>query len=276
MIPPELAPLGPRYAALYERAVAVLSADPRVRAVWLGGSVARGVADAGSDLDLIVAVRDEDLASFREGWRGWLDAIAPTILARPMPDFLHSVTATCERLDVVHEPVSALAETAFRHRLPVHDPDGLNAAVPPPPAPKQPDPQRLHDVAEEFLRQQSIFPVAVVARADWLLGVVGVQQAQLMLYEAFAESNQPLPPMGVKQWTAKLTPEQRAVLTGLRVPQPEREDLVAAMRQTAAAWREHGRAAVERAGGTWPVALDEAVAAFWRRELPESPETAGG
>ena len=57
----------------------------------------------------------------------------------------------------------------------------------------------------------------MVAREDWLLGVVGVQNIQMLLYQLFVESNQPLPPMGVKQWSAKLTTGQRAVCAGLPV-----------------------------------------------------------
>jgi hypothetical protein len=41
-LPPQLAPLREGYAALYERALHVLTNDDWVRAVWLGGSVARG------------------------------------------------------------------------------------------------------------------------------------------------------------------------------------------------------------------------------------------
>jgi len=52
------------YRHLFERAVAVLGADERVRALWLSGSLARGVADAASDLDLIVAVADDELDGF--------------------------------------------------------------------------------------------------------------------------------------------------------------------------------------------------------------------
>jgi predicted nucleotidyltransferase len=267
-VPGELAPVGERYAALYQRAVTVLAADERVRAVWLGGSVARGVADAGSDLDLIVAIDDESLEGFQDDRPRWLEAIAPTVLRRLAETYVHCVTATGERFDVVVEPVSALRETPFRHRMPVHDPDGLHALVPAPAPPRGPDVAKMRSVAEEFLRQQSVFPAAVVAREDWLLGVVGVQQAQLMLYELFEEANQPLPPMGVKQWSAKLTPEQRGVLAGLRNPQPERADLVEAMRAAAAAWRTHGRAALEAAGGAWPEELDAAVAAYWERALP--------
>jgi hypothetical protein len=38
----------------------VLERDPRFLALFLGGSIGRGVADAGSDLDLLVTVADAD------------------------------------------------------------------------------------------------------------------------------------------------------------------------------------------------------------------------
>jgi predicted nucleotidyltransferase len=262
-----LDPLPAPYRALYDRAVAVLGADERVRALWLGGSVARGVADAGSDLDLVVAVRDADLGAFRAGHREWLDAIAPTVLVRLADTYLHCVTATGERLDVVIEPASGLPETPFRDRLPVLDRDGLHALLPAPEPPRGPDVAAMTAHAEEFLRMQAVFPAAVVAREDWLLGVVGVHDNQRLLYALFAEANQPLPAMGQKQWSARLTHAQRAVLAALPPPAADRDSVVAAMRATAAAWRTHGRAALEAAGGEWPHDLDAAVRAYWARAM---------
>ena len=50
--------------ALLARIRALLQADPRVDAAWLSGSFGRGEADAWSDLDLHVAVRDAELDAF--------------------------------------------------------------------------------------------------------------------------------------------------------------------------------------------------------------------
>jgi enoyl-CoA hydratase/carnithine racemase len=75
--PPQLSGLPARYLPLYDRALEVFSADDRVRAVWLHGACGRGAADAGSDLDLSVAVRDADFEEFAGQWRDWLAAITP-------------------------------------------------------------------------------------------------------------------------------------------------------------------------------------------------------
>jgi hypothetical protein len=80
-----------------------------------------------------------------------------------------------------------------------------------------------------------------------------------MLYQLYVESNQPLPPMGVKQWSARLTAEQRQACAGLPVPAPDRDGVIAAMRAAAAAFRRAARQIHADHGVPWPDELDEAV-----------------
>ena len=122
-------------------------------------------------------------------------------------------------------------------------------------------------MAEEFLRQMAIFPAAVVARQDWLLGVIGVQNVHLMLYQLFVEANQPLPPMGVKQWSAKLTSRQRHVCASLPVPTADRDGVLTAMRAAAAAFRQEARAVLAASDAPWPGEFDDAIQHYWQREL---------
>ncbi|NYH91039.1 nucleotidyltransferase domain-containing protein [Actinopolymorpha rutila] len=271
-IPSALAPLPAGYADLYRRLYHVADADERIRAMWLSGSLARGDADAGSDLDVLLAVRDDDFDAFVESWRDWLATITPTLVARALPfapGAFYSTTTDCLRLDVVTERVSGLAETPHRSRLVVLDRDGLDAAVPAREPGRGPDTEQMARLVEEFFRQQAIFPAAVVARGDWLCGCVGVQQAQQMLYDVFVQANQPLPPMGIKRWSAKLTPEQRAVLESLPAPSPNKPaSVITAMRATALAWRYVGRQALAAAGVPWPEELDRTVGAYFDREVP--------
>src|SRR5689334_1848898 len=60
-------PLPHRYQVVVDRFVAVCREDPRVMAAFLGGSYARGMADAHSDLDLALLVTDEDYDNFVDG-----------------------------------------------------------------------------------------------------------------------------------------------------------------------------------------------------------------
>jgi len=257
-----LAPLPEMYHTLFDRLVDATKSDERIRALWLSGSLARGVADAGSDLDVIVAVADEDFEEFAQGWRKWLATITPTAIARPLPGApgsFYSTTVDGARLDVVAEPVSQVG-VHHRYRLVVFDRDNLDSTVPQPDPPAGPDPDRMRDLIEEFFRQQAIFP-AVVAREDWLLGVEGVHNARLMLYQLFVESNQPLPPMGVKQWSAKLTQAQRDVLRALPPTAATQESVSAGMRATRDAFCTAGRAAATGCGVEWPEHLQRLAVA---------------
>ncbi len=74
--------------------------------------------------------------------------------------------------------------------------------------------------------------------------------------------------MGIKQWSARLTPEQRGILTALPVAAPQARSLVAAPRAVGDAMRTAGRAAVTASGGERPVDLDDGVRRFVDQSLP--------
>jgi hypothetical protein len=269
------------YHELFERVLRAAQADDRIRAMWLSGSLGRGVADAGSDLDVILSVAADSFDEFAATWREWLAHVTPVVLARDLknlPGSWFSLTPDCLRLDVVTERADAPLAVASR-RLLVLDKDGTAASWQPAndmtTGQPGPDPKKLTAITEEFLRQQAIFPAAVVARGDWLLGVVGVQAVHTMLYELFVASNQPLPPMGVKQWSAKLTAEQRQICADLPMPTAERGSVIAAMRVAADVFRRAARQALEQTGAAWPDQLDEAVLRYQRAELGWTRESAG-
>jgi hypothetical protein len=257
-----VAPLESGYVDLLTRVVESVEGDHRVRALWLAGSVGRGVADAGSDLDLVVTVTDVAGFAGPAVWRV-LDPVITTPIPGSPGCFAFTTRAGL-RVDVVLETTDDLASSPYAHRVCVLDRDGL---VPPAPTeePSGPDVARMQAIVTEFLRQSAIFPAAVVAREDWLLGQVAVHNYSLMLFELLVESNQPLPAMGLKQWSSRLDEDQRALLRSLPAPTADRESVVPAMSAVRAAIRTRGRAALETAGGVWPVEIDVAMAAYWRR-----------
>ncbi len=270
--PDVLATLPPKYQPLFDRFLETAVADDRIRAVWLSGSLARGVSDLGSDLDLIIAIRDEDFAEFGERWRDWLADITPTLIARPFGAEFTGFTSTTPRfcrLDVVAERTGDVSGSTHRRRLLVFDRDGLNAQVPAPDDSARPDRSAIERLAEEFLRVASLSPVVVVARQDLLCAIEGVHLNQTLLYDLFVETNQPLPPMGAKQYSAKLTPAQRQVFLSLPPLVATRESVTTAMLATFQAFRTAGRAAAENAGASWPEALEQAVADHLAQEIPE-------
>jgi hypothetical protein len=257
-----IAPLEPGYDALLARVVEVLEADQRVRALWLAGSVGRGVADAGSDLDLVVTVVSLEGFAGPEVW-----APVDPVITIPIPDLPGSFAFTTReglRVDVVLETPADVADSPYPQRVRVFDRDGL--APPEPDDPRDgPDVDRMQAIVTEFHRQGAIVPAAVVARGDWLLGQSAVHFYRTMLYDLLVEANRPLPESGVKQWSSKLTPPQRDLLTSLVAATADREGVVRAMVAVAGAILSHGRAALESAGGVWPEDTTAVIAAYWAR-----------
>jgi len=255
----------PGYGPLYDRAVEVFLADDRVRGMWLHGALARGAADAASDLDIDVAVTDDAFDEFAASWQDWLADITPTVSAVPLaPGSFYALTPTCERIDVISEKVSAIPTTALSRRITVFDRDGLTAQLPPPVVDPQPNPKTIGHLIGETLRQAANFETVTV-RGDWLLGVLAVQSVHMHLYQLFAEANKPQPPTGPKQWSSKLSSHHRRVLEALPVPQPNRESVMAARAAAFEVFFSEAPAIAEAAEVPWPVELSSAVTGYLDR-----------
>ncbi len=95
-----------------------------------------------------------------------------------------------------------------RHVL--FDHDNLAALVPAPPPAAAPSPDKLRDLAQRFAAAAS-----VARAADELLMLQVIWVLRWILYDAYVESNRPLPRTGLKQWSAKLTDAQRATFVAL-------------------------------------------------------------
>src|SRR5215469_17887157 len=71
-------PIG-KLTAFAEQAAISLGEDERIRILWLTGSLAKGTADAQSDVDLRIAVRAEDFATIEQWWQDLLNQVAPLV-----------------------------------------------------------------------------------------------------------------------------------------------------------------------------------------------------
>ena len=267
--PEGLAVLPASYQVLFDHAVDVLGADERIRALWVHGSVGRGDADASSDLDLLVAVADDAFDDLWAAWPELLAAITPTVLARALPwapGIVYSVTPGCERLDLVLERASAVPASGFGRRALVFDRDGLDAQVPPPPAPPGPDARKVETAIEEPLRYLAMLP-AMLDRGALLLAQEGYVHIRRRLVELCNEANAPQVPTGVKHGQMGLTDAQYATLAALPWPTADRAALIDAHQAIGRALLEIGRPVAARVGRPWPQPLEDEVRAHLQREL---------
>lgn len=273
--PAAIGPLPIKYHELLDRVIDVAEPDPRIRGLWLSGSLARGTADAGSDLDLVLAIADDAFDDFVDGWRHWLESITPTLLAKVIPGsnlVFCALTEDICRIDGVIEPVGRVPESPHRTRIAMIDRDRLDARVPDPVQLPGADPTKITAIIEEFWRIQAIFPAMINDRRDPYSAREGVHTASRVLYDMFVECNQPLPPMGAKQFRARLTPEQYDLLLAIPAYGGNRRDLIAADLALCAAMNGSGRAAAEEAGAVYPIRIATAVDAHLREALTEHPD----
>ena len=104
-----------------------------------------------------------------------------------------------------------------------------------------------------------------VTRDDRLLAIEAIAQARTLLYLLLVEANAPLPAMGVKRWSDKLTEEQRTVLEALPTGGRDMAELTEAHDDVVRVFIEQARPICARLGVDWPEALEAADVAHLRR-----------
>jgi hypothetical protein len=137
----------------------------------------------------------------------------------------------------------------------VFDRDGLDARIPAPAPTAGPSRERIAFLIEEFFRDVGMFDVASTRR-DLLLANEGIHLVRSLLYQLFCEANAPLAASGLKQWSAKLTPPQRALLERLPTGASEWDAVVAANEGVARAFLASAREIADAHGVAWPAELE--------------------
>ncbi|HVT78806.1 MAG TPA: nucleotidyltransferase domain-containing protein [Acidimicrobiales bacterium] len=246
----------PRYAALHARASGVLGADPRVVRVEVTGSVADGTADAWSDLDLKVIVRDADVGAFLDEWEQWLAKITPTVLADRTiaPFIINTVTDDGLTFDL-----SVWAESAPEWTPPPGFTVGFMSG-------RRFDSYgpALAYAVQERLRGLAGPGIRLLKRGDFVWGMTGLGHTLgLLMTVLLAETD--VVPADARHPERYLTDEQRAVFASLPPVAANYDAMLRYELALAEATITRARPLFERYELEWPRAL-EAVAARNVRE----------
>lgn len=269
--------------ALIEEARLALEGDKRIVAAWLGGSFAENTSDPWSDVDIHIAVPDGEWDGVFADRHRVLESIRPLLgcVETPLPWRAHLVSATLSgpvRLDLFLERLSLL-ESALRREDPVVLFDTAGAAA------------RLRknwsgDVVvraqlEQALRTfffGSAWPVRLWGREEWgtmmynatnvvyqfLVPAMVVQDDRSAYFRPVYHNERHLSPAS-RQVVDGLAQEIAEVFAGGLPPDPDR---VAGLheRLISVVWREL-RLACEAWGVAYPVAAQEEMREYYRREL---------
>ena len=236
----------PRYRALFDRAVEVLGADPRVTSVRAGGSIGSRTADAWSDLDLEVVTHAEHHDEFLADRHTWLDAITPTVFARtPIAPFvINTVTDEGLTLDLAvwagevpewptppaRYAVGMLSSTQF---------DEIGPAL-------------EYAVAEQLRGLVGPF-ISLLQREEHLRHLMGVPHIVGLLTTVLLAETGSVPPG--KRWNAAYTDEQRAAVAAIPPVSATRDGLISFGLGVAELLLTRARPLFPRYGLEWPSAL---------------------
>jgi hypothetical protein len=242
----------PRYQALYDRAVEVLEADPRVLSVRAGGSIRAGTADAWSDLDLEVVVAGADHEAFLAERHEWLAAITPTVFSRTpiLPFIINSVTADGLTFDVV----------VWADEIPDFPPPPVRFAVGLLSGQTYDDVRDAleYAVAEQLRGLVGPF-VTFLQRDEHLFLFHGIPHILGALTTVFLAETGRVPPAG-KRWNDTYTEEQRAAVAALPPASATREGSIAFGLGLAELLLTRARPLFDRYDLEWPAELARVAA----------------
>ena len=148
----------------------------------------------------------------------------------------------------------------------VFDRDGLSARIPAPEPRAGPSADKVASLVESWFHF-SAMPETILWRDDWLLAAEHLHFLRGLVYQLFVEANQPLPPMGLKQWSAKLNPEQRTTLAALPTVACTPDELVHAQLACSMAFLPVARHLATSLGAGWPSELEAAATEHLRQVL---------
>jgi hypothetical protein len=253
---------------LIERVKRVLGRDDRVLGVWLVGSYARGTNDQFSDVDLWVVVDPADVDRFCDDWPRICDEIAPTVFRRRIGDrpIFNQITPDWLRFDVSVGTPDAMASRTRSTVLPLHDPTGLSAGLREPGPPKQPDPDRVASIGQEFLRVLGLLPV-VVGREEFVVGESGAGLLRSMLIDLMLQDVAVEDLGGALHLNRLLPAERRQILTDLPPLEATGESVIARHVACAAAFLPLAKDLHRRCGLDWPQELEDAARRHLKKAL---------
>jgi predicted nucleotidyltransferase len=247
------------HEALLGELRAVLAADPRVRSLWLSGSLGRGEGDAWSDIDLTVVAEAADLPALIADFHRPRQDMPPQVFSQLVHGrIVSAITPDWMRFDIafVTPTEFAVQDGASLRRLA----GDLDEA--PPPRERRRDagsPTRVLAIAHEFIRILGLLPVAV-ARQEWIVAQQGFGLLRQLTVDLFLEETA-LPPgaRGVKRLNAFLTDDQRAALEAIAPPAADEAAIIAANRAIAALFLPRARRLAADLGLDWPEAFEAAT-----------------
>ena len=238
--------------------------DKRVRSAWLEGSIAQGVADDWSDIDLHLLVEESEAFDAQ----GWLSAIVPLVLADAIPGVpgaLICLTPDWIHIDLVLHSTTENLPDCQREVLLDRAEERVANTVGTLPGPA--DPYFPEQQVRIFLYFMGT-AIAAHHRDDLiaLLHVTTMMRDRLLIQLMLAENGVEAA-AGAKRTTRRLNAEQMDCLRSLPSTAVSEASLLQALKVIAAEYLGRAHRLARNCHAVWPNELELATKRLWAREL---------
>lgn len=260
-------------AEVIRRITQSLEQDTRVRALFLSGSHGNGLADTHSDIDFILITDDgptDEIAAL------WKEAVARTgeiVLCwdrSTVPVLINMITADWTRTDALLLKPTQIKPYARDSLRPLIDHDRIYDTLAAKTPVRRPDAKAFLRQVQDFIRILGLLPLAI-GRKEYLNGVLGLFHLRNHLVELMISETQAPHRGGILHLNRLITDEQKAVLTALPSPVPDRDALIAAHMAYAGAYLPRARRMAAQLGVDWPERFEEIMRARLSATLDVSP-----
>lgn len=246
-----------------------LKPDHSIRALYLSGSFGAGLEDRFSDIDFLAVVDDDRLQTLPQTWRSAVSEICEIVLWREFKRrnlLINIVTAEWLRIDLVTVSPDQMGRYAQDGLKILFDRDRLFDGLPPDSAPSAPQPEKLKNQIEEFIRILGLMPVAM-GRKEYFNSITGTFHLRNLLVDLLIEETGAPHRGGALHIQRLITDEQKALLYSLPALSADRESAIEANLAYAAAYLPRARKLAERVGLEWPQRFEQVTRENLKREL---------
>jgi predicted nucleotidyltransferase len=257
----------PTQQSLIDAIVRVLSADACIESAWLTGSLGKGDGDAFSDVDVTVVVPEAVFDATLGAYSGDLSAIANVVCINIVAGrVLNSIIDDWQRFDLTFVKPREFAGMPLGAIRPLFN-RGTPPRQAPPDAPYKPSPQRVLQIATEFIRVLGLSPVAM-GREEYLLAQEGSGIMLRLTIDLMIECNgiSPIARGGHLHTNKLLTPEQRRLLESLPPFTATQDSAIGVAQALAAIFLPLAKTLAAETGARWPSSFEDAT----RRHLQQS------
>lgn len=238
-----------------------LQGIPAIRALFLSGSYANGLADEYSDIDFVLIANDGATDEIAAQWHKAVSLTGEIVLwwdRTTRPVLINAITKDWVRTDVLILKPDQMGLQTKNSLKPLFDHDRVFEKLPKILKTKGPNPARLKYQFEEFIRILGLVHLAA-GRKEYINGILGVFHLRNLLVDLLIEETAAPDRGGVLHLNRLITDEQKDLLTSLPPAVPNLEAMISAHLAYAKAYLPRARKLALLWGVEWPERFEAAT-----------------